>query len=147
MATAMLPRADRARSVPSSVIAEALARGVLGVDLRRLYRAHIDAANPRGPERTAFVEGHSHQCAARKVAAAVAALEHRQPLEVANRIYNVHSAQELLEEGLSEDPLLRLFETGWSGGRATYFVREPLFMLNAPAAIIRIWAAIPPSVE
>ena len=111
--------------------------------LRRLYRAHVQPSDYRGLERTAFVEASRHDGACKKIAAAVAALEHRQPADVADRIYNVYSAQELIDEGVSDDLELRLFETGWSGGRATHFVREPLFLLAEPSALIRKWAAVP----
>ena len=111
--------------------------------LRRLYRAHIEPSEWRGVERTAFVEASSHNCACKKIAAAVSALEHRQPAEVADRIYNCYSAQELVDAGVSDELELRLFETGWSGGKATHIVREPLFLLAEPSALIRKWAAIP----
>jgi len=114
----------------------------LPIHLRRLYRAHIEPSDCRGVERTAYVEASSHDCACKKIAAAVAALEHRAPADVADRIYNPYSAQELVADGLSDDLELRLFETGWSGGKATHFVREPLFLLAEPSALIRKWAAI-----
>jgi hypothetical protein len=104
----------------------------------RLYRAHI-AAGPCGTERTAFVEAASHQDAARKIANAVAAFESRLPDAVAERIYNVTSARELISEGLSGDIELRLFETGWCREAAS-FVQEPLFLLAAPAGLICKWA-------
>jgi hypothetical protein len=44
---------------------------------------------------------------------------------------------------LSEDADLRLFEAGWSDGKATHFVCRPLFLLDEPAALIRKWAQIP----
>jgi hypothetical protein len=106
----------------------------------RLYRAHI-GAGARDAERTAFVEAASHQDAARKIANAVAAFEGRLPDAVAERIYNVSSARELVAEGLSGDIELRLFETGWSR-EAISFVQEPLFLLAAPAGLIRKWAQI-----
>jgi hypothetical protein len=113
-----------------------------GIDFSRLYRAHIGSADWRRPERTAFVEAFSHNCACKKIVAAVAALEHRQPAEVADRIYNCYSAKELVDEGLSEEIELRLFETGWSGGKATHFVSEPLFLLERPRALIAVWTEI-----
>lgn len=115
--------------------------------LPHLYRAHIEPRDGRGPERTAFVEAFSHQCACKKIAATIAALEHRQTIEVADRIYNCCSAQELIDEGLSEDLDLRLFETGWSGGKATHFVSEPLFLLERPSDLIRIWAELAGGVQ
>jgi hypothetical protein len=61
---------------------------------------------------------------------------------VEERIYNCHSAQELIDDGQSEDTLLRLFETGWCG-TAVSFVEEPLFLMAAPGSLIRKWAQIP----
>ena len=107
----------------------------------RLYRAHIGAES-YGTERTAFVEAVSHQAAARKIANAVAALELRLPETIEERIYNVTSAQEeLIDEGLSEDLEMRLFEIGWCGNMPTAFVEDPLFLVTAPA-LIRKWAQI-----
>ena len=69
------------------------------------------------------------------------ALEMRLPETVEERIYNCSSAQELVDDGISEDLELRLFEVGWSGTSA-YFVEEPLFLVTSPA-LIRKWAQIP----
>jgi len=65
----------------------------------------------------------------------------RLPETVEERIYNCSSAQELVDDGISEDLELRLFEVGWSGTSA-YFVEEPLFLVTSPA-LIRKWAQIP----
>jgi hypothetical protein len=109
----------------------------------RLYRAFVSSRDYREPERTAFVEAYSHNAAAKKIADVVAALEFGStPEQVQERIYNCSSGQELIDEGLSEDLELRLFETGWTGGKATHFVEEPLFLLDAPATLIRVWARI-----
>jgi hypothetical protein len=67
----------------------------------RLYRAHVTAADISGVERTAFVEAASHRAAARKIANVVAAIENRLPDQVEERIYNVYSSSEFIEEGLS----------------------------------------------
>jgi hypothetical protein len=111
------------------------------LNLSRLYRDHISPADWRGTERTAFVEGSSHNCACKKIAAAVAALDHRTPEQVAERIYNCYSAKELIDEGLSDDLELRIYETGWSGGKATHFVEHPLFLTAEPGVLARAWAA------
>jgi hypothetical protein len=110
----------------------------------RIYRAFVQpAADSRRPEITAFVEAAGHHAAIRKIANTVAALEGCLPETVMeNRIYNCSSARELVDEGLSTDIELRLFETGWSGNEAVSFVTEPLFLLAAPAALIRVWASI-----
>lgn len=114
------------------------------LDFSRIYRAHVQPRDWRGTERTAFVEAGSHSAAVKKIAAAIAALEFGStPEQVEERIYNCHSAQELVDEGVSKDVELRLLETGWSGDKATHFVAEPLFLLIAPAALIRVWARCP----
>ncbi len=109
----------------------------------RVYRAHVQPADYRGTERTAFVEAAGHRDAIRKIANAVAAREGCSPESViANRIYNTYSARELIEDGVSEDVTRRLFETGWSQGEAISFCTEPLFLVPAPAALIRVWAKV-----
>jgi hypothetical protein len=107
----------------------------------RLYRAFIGAPS-YGIERTAFVEAASHRDAIRRIANAVAALETKLPEVIEERLYNVASAQELMDEGMSPDLELRLFETGWSDGKAICFVEEPLFLVASPAALIRKWATL-----
>ncbi len=63
----------------------------------RLYRAHVQPADYRGTERTAFVEAASHRDATRRIANAVAALEGCLPDTVLeNRLYNCYSARELI---------------------------------------------------
>lgn len=108
----------------------------------RLYRAFVNPSDYRGTEHAVFVEACCHSCAIQKIAVAVAALEQWTPADVADRIYNCDSARELVDKGDSDDLGLRLLESGWSNNRPT-FVSEPLFLLDAPAALIRKWAAIP----
>lgn len=112
----------------------------------RLFRAHI-AAGRDGVERTAFVEASCHHGAIRKIAAAIAAIEMRSPEEITERCYNVWSARELIDDGMSDDTELRLFETGWSGERVISFVENPLFMLADSGPLIRKWASIQPEVS
>jgi hypothetical protein len=128
---------DPARTTTQTQVA--VAQTTAQAPFPRLYRAHI-GADQYGTERTAFVEALSHHGAIRKIANAVAALEQRLPESVESRIYNCWSAAELIEDGTSEDPTLRLFETGWCGKEASY-VDEPLFLVASPA-LIRKWATI-----
>jgi hypothetical protein len=111
----------------------------LSLNFSRLYRAHVSPVDWRSSERTAF----SHHAAVKKIAAAISVLEHRSPVAAEEWIYNCYSAQEPIDEGLSDSFELRIFETGWSGGRATHFVAEPLFLLDHPAELTRLWASIP----
>jgi hypothetical protein len=70
----------------------------------RLYRARVQPQGWRGIECTAFVEAANHSAAARKIAAAVAALEYDSTAEaVLERIYNVTSGIELIAEGIALD--------------------------------------------
>jgi hypothetical protein len=118
--------------------------GGLPRHLSRLYRAHVEPAeNSTIRERTVFVEAAGHRDAIRKICAVVATLEGCLAESVlGSRIYNCASARELIDEGLSADIELRLFETGWCGNDAVSFVQEPLFLLAAPAGLIRKWVQI-----
>jgi hypothetical protein len=113
------------------------------IDLRRLYRAHVEPQHSRGVEVTAFVEAASREAAVRKISHAITALEFGStPESVAERIYNCNSAAELIDDGLGEDIEARLFETGWGGGKPICFVEHPLFLIEDAAALIRAWAQI-----
>jgi hypothetical protein len=117
---------------------------VTALNLSRVYRAHIMPRDWCTPELTAFVEAPSRESAIRKIAlGVVAALEFGNTAEgVAERIYNCLSAAECIEEGLGTDRELRLFETGWRGGKPICFVEHPLFLLSNPAPLCRKWAQI-----
>jgi hypothetical protein len=112
------------------------------LDLSRLHRVIVGSPDSRAPERVAFVEAIHGHAALKKVAAAIAALECRSPSAVEERLYNIQSAEECVEQGISDDVELRVFETGWNGHAPTY-VEEPLFLVAAPAALIRAWSRCP----
>lgn len=116
-----------------------------GTNVARLYRAVVGCTDFSDTEQVAFVEASSHQCAIEKIAAAVAAIEYRTPADVTARIYNCSSARELIADGKSDELQLRILEMGWMDGRPLFLREplEPLFLLSAPAAFIRMWAAIP----
>jgi hypothetical protein len=113
------------------------------IDITRLWRAHVSAADWRGTEVTAFVEAGTREAAIRKIAGAIAALEYRKLEEVAERIYNLASAEELIAENLSDDHAVRLFETSWAGNRAVGFVEAPLVLTANPGPLLRGWAQLP----
>jgi hypothetical protein len=93
---------------------------------RYLHRAFVEPRRSPGIELTVFVQASSRRWAIHRMAIVIAALEDGSTVEsVSERIYNCVSAAECLEEGLSEDPELRIFETGWSGGKPICFVRHP----------------------
>jgi hypothetical protein len=115
------------------------------LNVSRLFRAFVSGRDGyRSPERTVFIEAASREGAVRKIAAVIAALEFGSTVEgVQERIYNCAPAAECIDEGLSTDLELRLFETGWSGGKPICFVECPLFLLDDPAPLCRKWAQIP----
>jgi hypothetical protein len=90
-----------------------------------------------------FIEASSVRDAVRRIAVTVGALEYRSTEEVVERVYNTARAAELIDEGLSEDHTLRLFETGWGSNKVIAWVEQPLFLMAAPAALMRVWAQIP----
>ena len=108
-----------------------------------LDRVVVGSPDSRAPERVAFVEAiYDHAAALKKVAAAIAALEYRSPSAVEERLYNIQSAQECVEQGISDDVELRVFETGWNG-RAPTYVEQSLILVAAPATLIRAWYRCP----
>jgi hypothetical protein len=114
------------------------------VQFRRVYRAFVQAApDSRSAELTVFVEATSRDAAIRKICQAIALLEFGTVAEsVIDRIYNLSSADELMNDGLSETLEERLLETGWSGGKPTHFVRHPLVLMRDPAPLLTIWARL-----
>lgn len=113
------------------------------IDITRLWRAFISQDTWRRPELTVFVEAHSRETAARKIAAAVALIEIRRSEDVTERIYNLAHATELIAENLSNDHAARLFECGWSGGAVIAWVSAPLVLLADPAPLLSVWARLP----
>lgn len=111
----------------------------LALPIERLYRAHVEPHHWRGVERTAYVEAFSERAALDLIAAAIGAIESRPPDQVRERIYNITSARECIDQGESADHELRLFEIGWSADRIS-FVRHPLFLVDAPGPLARAWA-------
>ncbi len=109
------------------------------VDLRHVWRGHVQPVLLSLPERTAYVDATTERGARLKIAAAVAGLEGVRPDDVDYRIYNVKPTRICIEEGESEDHELRLFEIGW-GGDGIVFVREPLILLQQPGPLTRAWA-------
>ncbi len=116
-------------------------RIAIGLSIERLYRAHVTPAWPGRPERVAFVEAISGETAAKKIRKVVAALEHAKPCDVV--VYGCRSADELLKEGQSGDPTLRLFEVSRRPGDARpAYAEQALFLLDEPAPLTRAWAQI-----
>jgi hypothetical protein len=58
-------------------------------------------------------------------------------------LYHVQHATELLAGGVATDALLRLFERGWSGARVVAWIRQPVFLVRDPAALLTKWLQMP----
>jgi hypothetical protein len=112
------------------------------VDLRRIFRAFVTPQEWRRPERTVFIEAWTERNAHERIAQAIAVLDRCSIQDAAERIYNLYSARELLETGLSSDPLVRIFETGWSGNEVVCWVTHPLFLVEDAGLLIRAWTQI-----
>ena len=115
---------------------------VRDIDINRLFRAFVSQDDWRRPELTAFVEASSRESAVKKIAGIIALIEFRKAEEITERIYNLTSAEELIAENISEEPAKRLFETGWSGGKVTCWVRAPLVLTPNPGPLLAVWAHI-----
>jgi hypothetical protein len=113
--------------------------GLPRIDLSDMYRASVEPIDWRGSVRMVFIEASSERDARMKVAGVVAILEHRSMAEAVDRVYNVKSARQCIDEGSSVDPELRMFEVGRSG---LAWVRQPIFLLREPASVTRKWLQI-----
>jgi hypothetical protein len=91
----------------------------------------------------AYIESIDEDSARRRIVAILAAWEFLKPQDAEERVSNCQSARDIIKEGISEDREMRLFEVARSATAVTAFVREPLFLLQAPGALIRKWASIP----
>ena len=115
------------------------------VNISRIFRAHVMPRQNGKPERTAYIEADSEAAAYERIVTAVTAMEGESVETVRQRVYNVASAHECIDSGISELPEHRLFETAWAGVRVTDWVREPLFLVDAPAVLMRVWSELPHS--
>ena len=131
------------RNSPARELAQSLA--LCPVNISRIFRAHVMPRQEGKPERTAFVEANSEAEAHERIVAAVAAMEWQSVESVRRRVCGVASARQCVAEGISELPEHRLFETAWAGVRVTDWVREPLFLVDAPAVLVRVWFELPQS--
>ena len=104
----------------------------------RVYRAFVSPLSVSHSELTVFVEASSRDGARRHICELVALITRRTVDDVENALYNLSSAQELLDEGVSESPGLRLFECGWSCEGITY-VESPLFLVTDPTPLLQTW--------
>ncbi len=55
--------------------------------------------------------------------------------------YNMTSARELVEQGVSRRENDRLFETAWQGDHVKGWVTRPVFVVSDAAELFEAWAA------
>jgi hypothetical protein len=107
-------------------------------DLTRLYRAYVTPLSASQPELCVFVEAASRDGARQRLCALVALITLRRIDEVADAVYNLFSAAELIDEGMSDRRECRLFECSWSRARIGY-VEAPLFLVSNPLPLLAAW--------
>ncbi len=108
----------------------------------QIYRVRIRPRRPLDSERFAFVEAYSEDDACSRVAFAFTGFDRCALNDIRLRV-SARSYEACRLDGMSTDPEFRLFETDWSGGRITGWVREPMFLLPEPSGLTRKWSSIP----
>lgn len=108
-----------------------------------LYRAVVEPSTDAGAyvERIVFFQANSRDDAARKLTALIAAIDGVPEDQVS--FYNLDSYQELVNNGVSENVRLRIFETGWQGLNVACWARNPLFLVRDPGPLFRLWSTLP----
>jgi len=105
-----------------------------------LWRAHTSL--PReiaSDEFTVFVRAVSREEAHAAMGRVILAMYPKADLESA--YYNLASARELVEQGVSPREADRLFETGWHGNRVECWVEKPVFAVPDAAELLVAWTS------
>lgn len=108
---------------------------------RDLWRAEVDSL-PEAICReafTIFVRADGRDAAHLAIQRALQAMFPAAYQELDGAYCNLSSALELVEEGLSERHVDRLFESGWFGGKVDSWVRAPVFVVPEAAALYATW--------
>lgn len=97
----------------------------------RIFRAHCTNPAPKLAENeeaeyTVFVEADTPEQASMRIQVSLSTLSGLSIEEV--DFYNLHSWNELVSFGVSEDTDFRAFEVGWKGEMVTVWVQHPLFL-------------------
>lgn len=108
---------------------------------RNLWRAEVDSL-PEAICReafTIFVRADGRDAAHLAIQRALQSMVPAAYQELDGAYCNLSSALELVEEGLSERHVDRLFESGWFGGKVDSWVRAPVFVVPEAAALYATW--------
>lgn len=103
-----------------------------------LWRAHVNL--PRelaSDEFTVFVRAVNREGAHAAMGRVIHSMYPGADLETA--YYNLASARELVEQGLSGKENDRLFETAWQGGRVEGWVIKPVFAVPDASELFEAW--------
>lgn len=108
---------------------------------RALWRAHTQLpAELAGEEFTIYVRAIDFKTAKLAVQRALLAMyEGRPALDLDEAFYNLTSAAELIDQGVSDDHVARLFETAWQGAKVEGWVQRPVFVVPDAAALHAAW--------
>ena len=97
-----------------------------------IWRAHVQTP---ARDLTIFVQAGGYDEAMSKVLAVANCIV--KPAEDA--VYNLRSASDLMDDGVSSDRIARLFEKGWSGEVVTHWAQDPVFAVRNPALLMAAW--------
>ncbi|MFY3175276.1 hypothetical protein ACOTHA_29055 [Achromobacter xylosoxidans] len=108
---------------------------------RSLWRAHTQLARELASEDfTIYVRAINHDAADLAVRRALLAMyEGRAALDLDEAYYNLTSATMLIEQGVSDNHVDRLFEAGWHGQQVVGWVRNPVFVVPDASQLHRAW--------
>ncbi|WP_186229641.1 hypothetical protein [Burkholderia gladioli] len=105
-----------------------------------LWRAHTSLPREMASDEfTVFVRAIGREEAHAAMGRVILAMYPNADLESA--YYNLTSARELVEQGVSPLENDRLFETGWQGNRIESWVNKPVFAVPDAAELFVAWAS------
>ncbi|OFS61649.1 hypothetical protein HMPREF3069_04985 [Achromobacter xylosoxidans] len=108
---------------------------------RSLWRAHTQLARELASEDfTIYVRAINHDAADLAVRRALLAMyEGRAALDLDEAYYNLTSATMLIEQGVSDHHVDRLFEAGWHDRQVVAWVRNPVFVVPDAGQLHHAW--------
>lgn len=119
-----------------------LSAGTLPLFMLGIWRAHLEAQG--FPNVTLYVQARNQEEATKK-ARALAVATIGQDLQE-DTFFNLTSASELVEQGVSDDVAARIFETGWYEDRVTSWVERPIFCVRRPELMTAAWLKVAPPI-
>lgn len=107
---------------------------------RNLWRAYVTLPVDLHPEEfTIFVRGADRDDAHLAIRNALNSMFPSAAPHLDNDYYNLTSARDLVQVGVSERHVDRLFESGWMGDKVEGWVRSPVFVVPEAPALYAAW--------